>query len=110
VVHSSPSEARASLAYAWYAGPIYALTQAVVKVRSRALATAIHLFSVNLIGLGLGPIIVGILNDALRSRLGNGAIRYTMLLAASGSLVGCVFFLLGARHVRADLERRTVRP
>jgi MFS family permease len=91
---------------AMYAGPIYALTQAVVRVRTRALATAIHLFAVNLIGLGLGPILIGALNDALRGRLGYGAIRYTMLGAASLSLLGCVFFLMGARYVRGDLARR----
>jgi len=95
-----------ALVTAMYAGPIYALTQAVVRVRTRALATAVHLFAVNLIGLGLGPILVGALNDALRARLGAGAIRYTMLGAASLSLLGCAFFLIGARHVRADLAQR----
>jgi hypothetical protein len=95
-----------ALIHAMYAGPIYALMQAVVKVRLRALAAAAHLFTVNLIGLGFGPLLVGALNDALRPSYGDGAIRYTMLGAASVALIACVFFLLGARHVRADLAQR----
>lgn len=91
---------------AMYVGPIYALTQAIVKVRLRALAAAVHLFTVNLIGLGLGPLVVGALNDALRPSLGDSAIRYTMLAAASAHLVTCVVLLFAARHVRGDLARQ----
>jgi predicted MFS family arabinose efflux permease len=95
-----------ALINAMYAGPIYAMTQAVMRQRLRALAAAVHLFSVNLIGLGLGPLFVGALNDALRPSMGDGAIRYTMLAAASGHALACIFLLIAARHVRADLARR----
>ena len=95
-----------ALISAMYVGPIFAVTQAIVKVRLRALAAAVHLFTVNLVGLGFGPFVVGALNDALRPGMGDGAIRYTMLLAACGHLGTCVFLLLAARHVRADLARQ----
>jgi MFS family permease len=91
---------------AMYAGPIYALTQSIVRVRLRALAAAVHLFTVNLIGLGLGPLVVGALNDALRPSMGDGAIRYTMLLAAVAHLGTCALLLVGVRHVRSDLARQ----
>jgi MFS family permease len=91
---------------AMYAGPIYAMTQAVVKVRVRALAAAVHLFTVNAIGLGLGPLVVGALNDALRASHGAGAIRYTMLLASTSHLAVCAILLFAARHVRSDLARQ----
>ncbi|MCE2391359.1 MAG: MFS transporter [Proteobacteria bacterium] len=86
-----------------YSAPVYAVTQATVKVRARSLAVAVHLFIVNLIGLGLGPVIIGGLNDALHAGYGVGAIRYTMALAALTNLTACLFYWLASRSVRADL-------
>ena len=51
-----------------YLGPAIAMTHALVKVRMRALASSILLFILNLIGMGLGPQIVGILNDVLEPK------------------------------------------
>ena len=90
-----------------YTAPVYAVTQAVVKVRARSLAVALHLFIANLIGLGLGPVAIGGLNDLLRPEYGDGAIRYTMLIAASANILACVFYLLAARNVRQDIARAT---
>lgn len=52
-----------------YLGPMYAVTHSVVSPRQRATATAILLLVVNLIGYGLGPPVVGALNDAFASHL-----------------------------------------
>ena len=92
-----------------YTGPIYAVTQAVVPLRARSLAVALHLFIANLIGLGLGPVLVGGFNDLLRDSLGDGAIRYTMLAAALANVVACVFYLLAARSVRRDMAEAATR-
>ena len=48
----------------WY-GPVYASIQGVVGPALRASAVAIMLFIVNLIGLGFGPTLLGMLADAL---------------------------------------------
>ena len=45
-----------------YLGPVIAITHAMVKVRMRSVASAILLFALNMIGMGLGPQIVGALN------------------------------------------------
>jgi MFS family permease len=45
----------------WY-GPVYASVQGLVRPRTRATAVAIMLFVVNLVGLGLGPTVVGALS------------------------------------------------
>jgi MFS family permease len=88
-----------------YSGPVSAMTQAVVRVRARALAVAIHLLCVNLLGLGLGPLIIGALNDSLRGTYGDLAIRYTMLVAVAANALACVFYVLGARTVRQEIAR-----
>ena len=46
-----------------YLGAQYTICQAVVDVRSRATALAIMLFVVNLVGYGLGPLVIGALSD-----------------------------------------------
>src|SRR3546814_7018221 len=48
----------------WY-GPIFATVQGLVRPERRATAAAVHLFVLNLIGLGLGPLAFGALSDLL---------------------------------------------
>ena len=86
--------------------PKCALMQGTVPLRLRSLAVAVHLFIANLIGLGLGPVLVGGLSDWLQPRYGLQAIRYTMLLAAITNVVACVFYLRSARTVEDDLISR----
>lgn len=86
-----------------YNGPIYALMQALASARTRALAVATHLFIVNLIGLGVGPLLIGWLNDSLRAAHGDHAIRYSMTVAALTNALASIFYLLGARTVREDV-------
>ncbi|WGM39100.1 MFS transporter [Caulobacter sp. NIBR1757] len=46
----------------WY-GPVYATAQSIVQPQMRATCAAVLLFIINLVGLGLGPLFVGILSD-----------------------------------------------
>jgi MFS family permease len=46
----------------WY-GPVYASVQGLAPTRMRATAVAIMLFLVNMIGLGAGPTIIGLMSD-----------------------------------------------
>lgn len=89
-----------------YSAPTFAMTQAVVRVRARSLAVAVHLLMVNLIGLGLGPVIIGALNDWLHPTYGDAAIRYTMLVAVLTNTAAVVFYFIAARTVRRDIEQR----
>jgi MFS family permease len=89
-----------------FSAPTFAMTQAVVKVRARSLAVAVHLLLVNLVGLGLGPVIIGGLNDMLHEDLGDEAIRYTMLVAVLTNVFAVGFYFLSARTVKRDIENR----
>ena len=51
----------------FYLGPCFALAQTLAPVSIRALSTAIFLFILNMIALGLGPTYVGIASDILAS-------------------------------------------
>lgn len=57
----------AALINYFYLGPMYAVSSGVVDSRMRATAVALTLFTVNLLGYGLGPPIIGALSTALKS-------------------------------------------
>ena len=62
-----------------YLGPSFAMTQGLVTLRMRAVAAAILLFVLNIIGMGLGPTLVGWLSDLLMPYSGEESIRYALL-------------------------------
>jgi predicted MFS family arabinose efflux permease len=86
-----------------YLGPTFAVTQALVKLRMRAVAAAILLFIINMIGLGAGPQVVGILSDAFTARVGVDGLRYALMIVGAANLLAAVFYLLAARHLKEDL-------
>jgi predicted MFS family arabinose efflux permease len=87
----------------WY-GPVYATAQSVVAPQSRATTAAILLFVLNLIGLGLGPMSVGALNDLLAASFGEvEGIRWAMLLTALLILVSVALFWRARDTVREDI-------
>jgi MFS family permease len=88
---------------AWV-GPTYAMTQSVAPPSVRALAAAIVVFAINLVGMGLGPLVVGALNDAFAPRFGVEAVRYSLMIAAVPHTLAAVFNLLAARTLREDLK------
>ena len=87
--------------------PLFATMQVVARPRMRAFVVAIHLMIVNLIGLGLGPLVVGMLNDLLDARFGDEAIRYSLLLVTFMGAIAGFFYLLAARSLREDAARAT---
>lgn len=99
-----PFYAASAFLGAMFAAPTYALVQALAPLRMRAMASAVLLFILNLIGLGLGPTVVGILNDALHPRFGNDAIRVSLLLLVLLNLWGALHSMVAARSVRAEVR------
>lgn len=90
---------------ATWLGASLAITHSLVGLRQRAVASAVLFFLVNLIGLGLGPLLIGTLSDLLRPQVGDAdGLRYAMLgTAVVVKLVCVVYFLKAARTLRRDL-------
>ena len=86
-----------------YLGPSFAMTQALVSLRMRAVASAILLFVLNLIGMGLGPYFVGVLSDILTPDFGVYSIRYAMCAAVMVNVWAACHYFIGARTMRGDL-------
>ena len=83
-----------------YSGPVAAVVQSIVPVRMRAFGAALNVFATNLIGVGLGPQMVGVLSDVLGARAGDEALRYAMLVVAGCNLLAGLFYLLANRSLR----------
>lgn len=89
---------------ATWSAPTYACVQGLVSLRMRAMASAVLLFVLNLIGLGLGPQLVGVMNDVFEARYGLEAIRYSLLLIGLGKAWGAVHSLIASRRLRQELD------
>ncbi|MBW2942496.1 spinster family MFS transporter [Zhongshania aquimaris] len=81
-----------------YIPAMYAANQALAKLRMRATASAIMLFVVNIVGAGLGPLVVGILSDYFSPQFGLEAIRYALLVSLGLGVIGCVLLLVSSRY------------
>lgn len=90
-----------------YLGPTFALTQTLVGLRMRALASSILLFVLNLIGMGLGPQFTGILSDTLNAttNLGSESLRWALVTVLLVNVAATGFYLIAARYLRRDLAR-----
>ena len=91
----------------FYLGPSFAVTQGMVGLRMRALASSILLFVLNLIGLGLGPQFAGVLSDILNSgtSLGADSLRWSLTMCLAFNLVAAAFYLRAGRTLREDMAR-----
>lgn len=90
-----------ALAYVWLA-PVITAVQHLVPPHMRATASASFLFINNLIGLGAGSFALGALSDGLTKRLGDEALRYSMLSGLVLYLVAALLMWLGAKPLRKD--------
>jgi hypothetical protein len=71
----------------------------------RALASAFMLLTATCFGQGMGPLAVGMINDALKGAYGNDAVRYSLLSAAVTTTLGALLFVWAARFIREDIKR-----
>jgi predicted MFS family arabinose efflux permease len=83
----------------WLA-PTLAAVQRTAPDGARATAAAAFLFVTNLIGLGLGSWMTGVLSDAAAARFGADSLRWAMLGAAGFYLPAIVLFAAAAARLR----------
>jgi MFS family permease len=81
---------------------MHAVTQGLAPPSMRSLASAINLLMLSLIGMGLGPTIVGVLNDVLAPRLGDESIRYSLAIIAVTAIWSGIHKLLSARALPGE--------
>ncbi|HET9331387.1 MAG TPA: MFS transporter [Steroidobacteraceae bacterium] len=93
----------AALQLMWL-GPVIAAVQLLVPAGMRALASAIFLFVTNLLGLGLGSLVLGYASDQLRARYGAQSLHYAIVGGTGFYVLAAVLLLLAARRLARDFE------
>lgn len=88
-----------------FLAPLVATGQSLVPATLRAFTSAVLALVVNIVGLGLGPLLTGVISDWLlaHSHLGNDSLRYAITASALASIWGAAHFLRAARFLREEL-------
>ena len=87
----------------FYQATTFSQTQGISELRMRALAAGILLFIMNIIGLGLGPQLVGLISDLLKDTYGTESLRYALLICSLANIWAAVHYFIAGRHLKNDL-------
>lgn len=86
---------------AWL-GPVIGAINGLVPAHMRATASAMFLFINNLIGLGLGTLVIGTISDALTGKYGDEALRYSAMATTSLYVISALLMWLAALRLQRD--------
>lgn len=93
-----------ALSLVWL-GPITSAIQHLVPPGMRTTTSALFLFINNLIGIGAGTTLTGVLSDALRAHFAGEALRYAILANTGLYLIAAALLVWAARRLERDWER-----
>jgi len=98
---------------ATYLGPSIAATHQLVGVSERAVGGALLMFILNLIGIGLGPMLTGLFSDLIRDNLTTGGmalelaradgLKYALCIMSVVNVWSAYHYLRAARTLREDI-------
>ena len=88
-----------------YLGPSLAVTHNLVAADRRAFASAILFFILNLIGLGMGPTVIGLLSDWLEPTYKAFSLRWAFTFSYITGILSIFLFYKASQHYKADLLR-----
>ena len=83
-------------------GPVTTAVQHLVPRANRATASASFLLINNLIGLGVGPTLIGALSVMFKSRFGDEALRYAAVSVVGFYLVAALLMMFAINRLQAD--------
>lgn len=83
-------------------GPVTTAVQHLVPQPMRSTASASFLLINNLIGLGVGPTLIGALSELFKERFGTEALRYAAVSVVGFYLVAAVLMMLAVKRLRDD--------
>ena len=88
-----------------FLGPSLAVVHNLVHAKMRAFASAILFFVLNLIGLGFGPMVIGMLSDMLEPTYHELSLRWAFCLTYFTGMGAMILYYKASQHYRADMAR-----
>ena len=73
----------------------------------RTVASALLLFVINLIGMGIGPLLAGLISDALTPTYGKDALAYSLLILTFLNLWAAAHYWIAGTYFEQDLKKVT---
>ncbi|MGD9981822.1 MAG: spinster family MFS transporter [Hyphomonadaceae bacterium] len=83
-------------------GPVIAAVQHLAPAHMRTTASASFLFINNLIGIGLGTYLLGLISDALVARFAEESLRYSILAGTGFYVLAALLYLIASRGLQRD--------
>jgi len=83
-------------------GPVTTAVQHLVPQSMRATASGSFLLINNLVGLGIGPLFIGVLSDLFKARMGTEALRYASITVVGFYLIAALLIAFAIRRLRSD--------
>ena len=90
----------------FWIGPTYAAVQALAPDHLRSQASALLLLLLNLIGFGLGPMMVGALSDLLANDFAQNSVRYAMVISLVTIVIGSLLYWHGGARYRSVIDKQ----
>lgn len=87
------------------AAPLMAVVAGLAPAHARSTAIALLMVTINVIGLGGGPVLIGALSDLLRPLYGEDSLRMAMLWALFAAVPSTLLSWLASRACRADFAK-----
>jgi MFS family permease len=87
-----------------YLGPSIAVAHSLVPASMRALTSAILFFILNLIGLGLGPLVIGFISDRLAPTLQAESLRWAMSIIIIIEFASAALFMIASKKLQSDIR------
>jgi len=89
-----------------YLAPVLSQTQSLVSLRMRAVASSLVLLIINVIGLAMGPPVIGLVSDLLEPGYGQESMRYSLLIVSTVLLpIAALCYYQAGKSIEHDLRR-----
>ena len=89
--------------------PTYAVAVGLSPPRNRGMITAVLTLSTTLVGIGFGPLFIGVMNDVLAPTFGEEAIRYSLILVLAGLVLCGILCFAAIKPVRRAAQNMMER-
>ena len=83
-------------------GPVLTAVQHIVPANMRATAAALFLFINNLVGIGLGSTLIGVVSDSMRVRFGAESLRYAILAGTGFYVIAAALLFFAGTKLAKD--------
>jgi len=89
----------------WWATPCLGAISHLFAPKYLGQASSIFVMAMTMLGVGFGPLVIGMLSDYLAPSLGGEALRYALAASVSLVLLAALFLAMALPRYRAQLAR-----